>query len=80
MIKRSLLAARYARAIAYVNLQQYDDAQRDFRKLVAADPANRRFQAAMEWLEDREKPQPAIPANEPRPCNVRLGPRHSKWN
>lgn len=56
--KKTVAAARYARAIAYVNLKQYDDAQRDFRKLVAIDPANQRFQAAMEWLEDREKPVP----------------------
>ncbi len=56
-------AARFARAIAMTQLQQFEDAYRDFRKLAAADPDDRQIQAAMQWLENREKPQPQFLQN-----------------
>ncbi len=56
--KKTMAAARYARAIAEIHNQQFEAAERDFRKLKAVDPMNERFAIALRWLADRNQLRP----------------------
>ncbi len=56
--KRTVAAARYARAIAEIQNEQFEDAERDFRKLVKADSRNTHFREGLKWLSDRSQPRP----------------------
>ncbi len=56
--RKTVAAARYARAIAEVHAGEYVAAERDFRKLQKASPKNEHFSTALAWLADREQPRP----------------------
>ncbi len=56
--KRTLTAARYARAIAAIHAEKFEIAERDFRKLVADYPNTEHFRGGLQWLADRKQPLP----------------------
>ena len=56
--RKTVAAARYARAIAEVHAGEYVAAERDFRKLQKASPSNEHLSTALAWLADREQPRP----------------------
>lgn len=56
--RATLVAARYARAIAAIHADRTDVAKRDFTRLAKMFPANQRFQAGVDWLADQSRPLP----------------------
>jgi hypothetical protein len=53
-------AATLARGIAWVQLEETENAKRDFALVLKLDPKNASTQVALSWLNDRSKPRPAM--------------------
>lgn len=51
---KTLAAARYARALANCQAQRWDNARKDFKKILKVTPDDSEIKKALAWLEDRE--------------------------
>lgn len=51
--------ARYARALAHIQAGKFEAAEKDLRKVIALAPRQESAQRVMQWLADRNRPQPA---------------------
>lgn len=58
--KKTVAAARYARAIANYHAKKYEKAQKDFRRLSRIRPNDRTIQAALAWFENQDSKSPSF--------------------
>ncbi len=52
---KTVAAARYARALANIQAEKFEKAQKDFLKLYRLNPKDEMLKSALEWLRDRTK-------------------------
>ena len=57
---KTMVAARYARALANCQAEKWDLAGKDFRKILKITPNDSAIKKVLEWLENREGPRPSF--------------------
>ncbi len=65
-----VLAARYARAVSKIHLEQFDSAAKDFQRILKQVSTHKHARGALKWLMNRQQPLPAFlypPVNTHRP-------------
>ena len=76
---KTVAAARYARALANVQADKFDKANKDFQKLYRLNPKDELLKSALVWLQDQNNPRPEFLGDKKmvrrptRPAVVRKG-------